>query len=128
MGLIKQSSGTRTLATGATTDTVTFTNVFGKIQKVVATFSGTSSDFKLYTLAGDGATVVEYILGASGATITQANNTTAYYPRAGAVTIANGAITNSFVNYVTIGSIKVDVTNVAQTETWSVELYYDDQN
>ena len=127
MGLTQQKSGVRTLATGAVTDTYTFSNVFGNIDKVVVMFSGASSNFKIYGLAGDGTTAADYFLGTAGATITQTAGTVTYYPRPLAQDKAAADITGMLVQYVQIGGVKIDVTNVAQTETWSVDIYYDDQ-
>jgi len=112
-------SGLRTAA--GSTDTYTFTNVTGKLLKINITNSA-STDYKVYTLQADGATVNEYILGASGATVTVAT-ASSFYPGIALCDAAGSSLTVTAVPLV-IGwnSVKVDASNLSAADTWAAEL------
>ena len=119
MTIIKLSTGTRTAT--AATDSYTFTNVIGQVKAVEITNSA-STDYKAYSLQDNGSSVGEYIIGASGAVLTVATYDR-FNVRINAEGPDSGAIAGVYVEPAVRGSIKIDVTNLTAADTWSVNIY-----
>jgi len=123
MAIRNERSGVRTATT--TTDTYTFPNaITGKLLKVHIVNSA-STDYKVYTLAEDGSSVDEYILGATSSTVTVTANSS-FYPGRNMTGVDGSTATTSAIPLVLSNNkIKVDVTNIANADTWSIELTYE---
>jgi hypothetical protein len=115
-------SGTRT-ATG-TTDSYTFPLGTGKILRVNIVNSA-STDYKVYTLQGDGTTADEYILGGASTTVTVAT-ASKFYPGVALCGTDGASLALSAVPFV-LGwkQIKVDASNLSVSDTWSIDITYE---
>jgi len=124
MSIRTARSGTRIAA--AATDSYTFPIMTGKLLRVDIVNSA-STDYKVYTLQSDGATVDEYILGAAEAVVTVASGSK-FYPGVALCGVDGAAITagaNAVPFVIGWKQIKVNASNLTAADTWSIELTYE---
>ncbi len=128
MGIKKWLSGLQT-ATGTTDSLVSPKIINGRVLAVELVSSGTSTDFKIKSLKDESTTLREYILGGAASVVT-VTSSTMYYPKRIASAISNGdALTgdkNIFIPVVIDGRIQIDVSNTANSETWSCIIFYEE--
>ena len=106
------------------TDTATLLKLRGKIVSIEVTCSA-STDFKMYTLQDDDATLKEYILGTGAAAVTVGSHSVfhsvATRCEGDGVDLATAA--NIYENFVAVDEdIKIDASSLTATDTWSVNI------
>lgn len=126
MGIRVERTALRTM-TGAT-DSFTTGPIQGKIHSVKINTSA-SNDFLIYT--DNGSVITEYLLGASGAPVTVADDK-AFYPRVVGQLASDGTDlgdsnqSNAFVPLVINAEITIEVSSGSAEDTWSVEIFYEE--
>ena len=115
-------TGTR-IAGAATDSYTTSAAIHGEI-KAIEVFVSASTDFKVYTLDEAGA-AWEYLLGASGSTVTTAASKK-YYTKVLEQKMSDGTDLTTYTNAVINNKIKIDASNLTAADTWSVNIIYED--
>ena len=126
MSFVTFRTAQRTIASGATTDTYTFTGVNGSLEAIEFLVSSTSL-FKVYLTKADKTTAKEYWIGTATETVKVVTSTKLYPAVRGSD--SKGAVISTESHTIPLksikDSIKVDVTGATAAETWECNFIVD---